>query len=259
MVGRGACAAAGVTGADGGAVNSGVVGAAGAGFGAGLGPGVGREPCGAGVTGVTGALGAAGAAGRSATAGLGAGGPRGSRTGRLRRGGRAGLGSRLAGGAGLGAAPALEGVCQLAYYGRLDRRGCRSDEFTEFLELGHDGLALNPELLGEFVYPDLSHFAPFRSGLRPDRRYFMGVLIACSSSAHRNLDLLPTRGGYQSRTVVPCDASYGVACSTYRRNAAVSSAPGARSALTNARRRTARSRQTRAGCTYAPRPGSVPR
>jgi hypothetical protein len=27
----------------------------------------------------------------------------------------------------------------------------------------------------------------------PDRRYFMGVLIACSSSAHRNLDLLPTR------------------------------------------------------------------
>jgi hypothetical protein len=29
------------------------------------------------------------------------------------------------------------------------------------LELGHDDLALNPELLGEFVYPDLSHFAPF--------------------------------------------------------------------------------------------------
>ncbi len=43
-------------------------------------------------------------------------------------------------------------------------------ELTEFLELGHDDLALYTELLGEFVYPDLSHFAPLRSGLRPDRR-----------------------------------------------------------------------------------------
>src|SRR4029079_19239475 len=41
-------------------------------------------------------------------------------------------------------------------------------------------------------------------GLRPDRRYFMGVLIACSSSAHRNLDLLPTRG-IPGRTGVPYD------------------------------------------------------
>jgi hypothetical protein len=32
-----------------------------------------------------------------------------------------------------------------------------------------------------------------RGGRPPDRRYFMGVLIAYSSSAHRNLDLLPTR------------------------------------------------------------------
>ncbi|AJC55654.1 putative translation initiation factor IF-2 [Streptomyces sp. 769] len=61
------------------------------------------------------------------------------------------------------------------------------------MELGHDDLALNTELLGEFVNPDLSHFAPSRSGCPPDRRYFMGVLIAYSSSAHRNLDLLPTR------------------------------------------------------------------
>jgi hypothetical protein len=32
-----------------------------------------------------------------------------------------------------------------------------------------------------------------RGGRPPDLRYFMGVLIAYSSSAHRNLDLLPTR------------------------------------------------------------------
>lgn len=57
--------------------------------------------------------------------------------------------------------------------------------------------------------------------------------------------------------VVACSAT--VACSTCRRNAFVSSAPGARSARGNARRRTAWSRQTRAGCRYAPRPGSVPR
>lgn len=87
----------------------------------------------------------------------------------------------------------------------------------------------------------------------------MGVLIACSSSAHRNLDLLPTRGVPRPHGA-PCGtSSYGCACSTYRRRAAVSSGPSARSALGNARRRTAVSIQTRAGCTYAPRPGSVPR
>ncbi len=37
----------------------------------------------------------------------------------------------------------------------------------------------------------------------PDRRYFMGVLIAYSSSAHRNLDLLPTRE-VPDRTDFPC-------------------------------------------------------
>ena len=64
----------------------------------------------------------------------------------------------------------LEGVRQFADYGRFDGRRRRTDEFTEFLELGHDDLALDTELLGEFVDPDLSHFAPLRSGLRPDRR-----------------------------------------------------------------------------------------
>ncbi len=105
MVGRGACAAAGVTGADGGAVNSGVVGAAGAGFGAGLGPGVGREPCGAGVTGVTGALGAAGAAGRSATAGLGAGGRGAAGRADCAGEGAPGLGAALRGAPGLALLP----------------------------------------------------------------------------------------------------------------------------------------------------------
>lgn len=93
----------------------------------------------------------------------------------------------------------------------------------------------------------------------------MGVLIAYSSSAHRNLDLLstrevPGRTGASVRTsflaVLP---QQPCACSTYRRNAITSSGPGTRSARGNARRRTAWSRQTGAGCTYAPRPGSVPR
>ena len=67
-------------------------------------------------------------------------------------------------------------------------------------------------------------------GCVPDRRYFMGVLIAYSSSAHRNLDLLPTRevpdrtGSRAVRLLfLRCPA-----CSTYRRSAAVSSGPRAR-------------------------------
>lgn len=61
----------------------------------------------------------------------------------------------------------------------------------------------------------------------------MGVLIAYSSSAHRNLDLLPTRE-VPDRTGCPCrTSSYGVAsASTARavRSAAVSSAPADRRA-----------------------------
>ncbi|NIY68662.1 xyloglucanase [Streptomyces malaysiensis] len=182
----------------------------------------------------------------------------GGRTGRRRRTRGRRFGRRLTRRRGLtsgaaGAVATLESVSQLAHNRRLDRGGRRTYKFTEFLELGHDDLALNSELLGEFVYPDLSHFAPFRSGLSPDRRYFMGVLIAYSSSAHRNLDLLPTRevpDRTVARAVLP--TTQGVACSprsTNRRSAVVSSAPGPLKAREKARRRTARSRQTRVGWT----------
>lgn len=200
---------------------------------------------------------------RGAARGLGLGrlgsrcaGLRGSGTCRSGRGGRCGLhGRRLAGrtrlGSGLAgvAAGPLQCVGQLTYNRRLDRRGRRTDEFTEFLELGHDDLALDAELLGEFVYPDLSHFAPFRSGLPPDRRYFMGVLIAYSSSAHRNLDLLPTREVPDRTGTRAVHFSYGATRSTNRVSAAVSNGPLALKARGNARRRTARSIQTGTGCT----------
>ncbi len=101
----------------------------------------------------------------------------------------------------------------------------------------------------------------------------MGVLIAYSSSAHRNLDLLSTREVPDRTGVSVRHVSYRVApsaglsaadrqpcaCSTWWRNAFTSSGPGTRSDLGNALRRTAWSRQTGTGCTYAPRPGSVPR
>ena len=180
---------------------------------------------------------------------------------RRRRGrtGRRGLRGRGLAGGGLAAATALlEGVSQLAYNRRLDRRGRRTDKFTEFLELGHDDLALHPELLGEFVYPDLSHFAPFRSGLRRT----VATSWAYSSRAHRVLIAISTYfqlAGVPGPHGVPYGTFYGVTCSTRWRSASVSNGPGALNALWNARRRTARSRQTRAGCTYAPRPGSVPR
>jgi hypothetical protein len=82
-----------------------------------------------------------------------------------------------------------EGISQLAFDWRLDRRGRRTDELTEVLKLGHDDLALNTQILGEFIDPDLGHFTPVFGPrlLSPrDRRcHFMGVLIAgCSSRAH---------------------------------------------------------------------------
>src|SRR5690348_605486 len=47
-------------------------------------------------------------------------------------------------------------------HGRLDRRGRRPYELAHFLELVHDGLALDTELFREFVNPDLRHYAPSR-------------------------------------------------------------------------------------------------
>ena len=50
----------------------------------------------------------------------------------------------------------------------LYRRGRRSYELAHFLELVHDGLALDTELFREFVNPDLRHYAPSRpSSLDP--------------------------------------------------------------------------------------------
>ncbi len=45
---------------------------------------------------------------------------------------------------------------------RLYRRGRRPYELAHFLELVHDGLALDTELFREFVNPDLRHYAPSR-------------------------------------------------------------------------------------------------
>ncbi len=117
-----------------------------------------------------------GAAGRAAAAG------RALRLAGVAWRGAARLGSGLAG---VAAGP-LQCVGQLAHNRRLDRRGRRTDEFTEFLELGHDDLALDAELLGEFVYPDPSHFAPLGPGYRrPSLLHGRThrVLIECSSQS----------------------------------------------------------------------------
>jgi hypothetical protein len=67
-------------------------------------------------------------------------------------------------------------------HGRLDRRGRRPYELAHFLELVHDGLALDTELFREFVNPDLRHYAPSRPsplGPLPDP----GPGRACSGPA----------------------------------------------------------------------------
>jgi hypothetical protein len=81
------------------------------------------------------------------------------------------------------------------------------------LELGHDDLALHPELLGEFVYPDLSHFAPFRSGCVRT----VATSWAYSSRAHRVLIAISTYfqlAEYRAARRFRTTRSYGVACST---------------------------------------------
>ena len=90
-------------------------------------------------------------------------------------------------------------------HGRLYRRGRRPYELAHFLELVHYGLALDPELLREFVNPDLRHYAPsrpvpwtpYRTPARAERApggpQPMVIIAACSSSAHQLLDLLSDR------------------------------------------------------------------
>jgi len=53
-----------------------------------------------------------------------------------------------------------ERFLEFAYDWRLDRRRRRTHEFTEFLQLGHDGLAFDAELFRELVDPDLCHCSP---------------------------------------------------------------------------------------------------
>ena len=87
-----------------------------------------------------------------------------------------------------GAAARLRGedLFQLADDGGLDGRRCRPDELTHVLELGQDDLALDSELLGELVHPDLCHCSPvFGPGLGRGplvrRHAHCCALIACSS------------------------------------------------------------------------------
>ena len=91
---------------------------------------------------------------------------RSSRCGGSRRcrcgGASARLGRRLAR-LGLGPAGAELGgerLADLAYDGRLDGRACRPDELALFLQVVEQCLALDSELLGELVDPDLSHVSP---------------------------------------------------------------------------------------------------
>ena len=91
-------------------------------------------------------------------------------------------------------APAWPLACELilepADYRRLDRRGRRPHKLAHLLELGHHGLALYPELLREFVYPDLRHYAPSTSARRtgPASRPGQRVLRPASAcGVHRRL------------------------------------------------------------------------
>ncbi|MDQ1715411.1 MAG: hypothetical protein QOC60_1356, partial [Frankiaceae bacterium] len=108
------------------------------------------------------------------------------RRGRRRGGGcRGRLASRLRSGGG-----SRKSFLKFAYDGRLDGRGRRTDELTQLLELGHDDLALNAEILGEFVDPDLCHSSPFGARGHPRSRcvnpWWCSAPLRRSSSAHRS-------------------------------------------------------------------------
>jgi hypothetical protein len=106
--------------------------------------------------------------------------------------------------------------------GRLDRRGRRPYEFAHFLELGHHGLALDPELLREFVHPNLRHCAPSTWPGCPDprtdrgsacsgRRQLVLFIAAYSSGAHRNLSLLSSGASCRPRrTLASPDVPQGI-------------------------------------------------
>ncbi len=165
--GRGARGAAGAADAAG---ASGAAGADGTGAGAGAGTGAGAGVAAAGATG----------AGAGAASTTDAGGAAAAR----------GLGGRLRGGLGGGRRGGCRGerLPEPPDDRRLDGGARRTDELTHFLELGHDGLALDSELLGELVDPDLRHSSPDlgpESGVDPDHSDVHGhahrwAFIGCS-------------------------------------------------------------------------------
>jgi hypothetical protein len=98
---------------------------------------------------------------------------------------------------GLGSLLARERLREPADDGRLDRRRRRAHELAHLLKLGHHGLAFHTELFREFVNPDLRHCSPLPGPSAGPGRACSGVrrqpvlvIAACSSGAHRNLDLL---------------------------------------------------------------------
>ncbi len=169
--------------------------------------------------------------------------------------------------------PALNASCSFRTTGASIVEDAERTNSPSSWSLAMTTLLSTPSSLASSYTRTLATSLLMRSGVGrpPDLRYFSGVLIAYSSSAHRNLDLLPTREVpaarpvraalvtcYVSRRGRSCGAS-GAAVTTALRRFPVSSGPWTFSARGNARRRTASSRQSGVGCRYAPRPGSVPR
>lgn len=240
-------------------MNSGVVGAgdAGAGRGAGFGPGVGRGP---------GAAGAAGAAGFSAAAGLGAGGRGAAGRAACAGEGAAGFaGAALRAGAGLPPPlPCWRASVSLRTTGASIVEDAERTNSPSSWSLAMTTLLSTPNSLASSYTRTLATSLL----LGPGCGRTVATSWAYSSRTHRVLIAISTyfrlaryqgRTGFRTTRLTVLPAQQLSVCSTCRRNTFVSSAPGARNARVNARRRIAWSRQTRAGCTYAPRPGSVPR
>ncbi|MDX6421359.1 MAG: hypothetical protein QOG28_5979, partial [Trebonia sp.] len=87
--------------------------------------------------------------------------------------------------AALAGTAAVECFLEPADHRRLDRRGRGTHELAHLFELGHDSLALYPELLCEFVNPDLRHYAPLlgpsQGPSKPDHQPIR--CIGCSGPA----------------------------------------------------------------------------
>jgi len=183
-----------------------------------------------------------------------------------------------------GAAPgasAVECFLEPANHRRLDRRGRGTHKLAHLFELGHNSLALYPELLRELVNPDLRHYAPLLgpshgaiktgSSADPAHRVLRAGLSSCRSSPCAHRALIASRPAFRTgspscpacfpppRTVPPRRrrSCYDPASARerYEASGAVSSVPETRSARENTRRRCASSKHARQGCRYAPRPG----